>query len=72
MSAGSDAPAERLLTFGQAAEILGISLRQLRRLIDGGRIPFVRVSERTPRVRASDIQSFVVAAVVNRAVGGGS
>ena len=65
MSAANETAVERLLTFDQAAEFLGISFRQLRRLVDGGRIPFVRVSKKTPRIRTSDIQSFVAAAVVS-------
>jgi excisionase family DNA binding protein len=69
MSTTDGGTVERLLTFGQAAEFLGISLRQLRRLVDGGRIPFVRVSERTPRIRASDIQSFVSSAMVSHSAG---
>lgn len=55
-----------LLTYGQAATFLRISLRQFRRLVDGGSIPFVQVSERAPRVQLSDIQKFVAAATVQR------
>jgi excisionase family DNA binding protein len=69
MTAASETTVERLLTFDQAARFLGISLRQLRRLVDGGRIPFVRVSKRTPRIRTSDIKSFVAAAVVSHSTG---
>src|SRR5437660_944286 len=36
---------ETLLTFVEAARVLGISLRQFRRLVDGGKIAFVKVSE---------------------------
>jgi len=55
---------EALLTFDQAAEALGISLRQFRRLVDGGKIAFVKVSERAPRVRPSELQRFLDASVV--------
>jgi excisionase family DNA binding protein len=41
---------EALMTFDQAAEALGISLRQFRRLVDSGKVAFVKVSERSPRV----------------------
>ena len=57
---------DKLLTFGQAAANLSVSLRQFRRLVDSGRIGFVRVSERAPRVRLGDIQKFVTDATVNR------
>ena len=39
---------EALLTFAEAARVLGISLRQFRRLVDGGKVAFVKVSERSP------------------------
>jgi excisionase family DNA binding protein len=38
---------EALLSFAEAARTLGISLRQFRRLVDAGKIAFVKVSERT-------------------------
>ena len=50
---------EALMTFDQAAEALGISLRQFRRLVDSGKVAFVKVSERSPRVRPSEIQRFL-------------
>ena len=55
-----------LLTFSEAAKKLGISLRQFRRLVDDGKIPFVRVSERAPRVRATVLESFVSSVTVAR------
>jgi excisionase family DNA binding protein len=58
------ATVEALLTFAEAARVLGISLRQFRRLVDGGRVAFVKVSERTPRVRPSDLQRFLEASAV--------
>ncbi len=57
---------DKLLTFKQAANILSVSLRQFRRFVDSGRIAFVRVSERSPRVRTSDIMKFVTGATVQR------
>lgn len=55
---------ESLCTFAEAARTLGISLRQFRRLVDGGRIAFVKVSERSPRIRPSELQRFLAASVV--------
>ncbi len=55
---------EPLLTFAQAARMLGISLRQFRRLADSGKIAFVRVSERAPRVRPRELQRFLDASIV--------
>jgi excisionase family DNA binding protein len=60
---------EKLLTFRQAANNLCVSLRQFRRLVDSGRIAFVRVSERSPRVRSTDILKFVSNATVQRSNG---
>lgn len=70
MSPGSRIPfgdrSDKLLTFAEAAGLLSISLRQFRRLIDGGSIAFVQVSPRAPRVRASIIQDFIASATVQR------
>lgn len=55
---------EPLLAFGEAARSLGISLRQFRRLVDGGRIAFVKVSERSPRVRPSELRRCLEASTV--------
>jgi excisionase family DNA binding protein len=55
---------ESLLTFAQAARALGLSLRQFRRLVDGGKIAFVKVSERSPRIRPSELQRFLAASIV--------
>lgn len=55
---------EALLTFAEAARMLGISLRQFRRLVDGGKVAFVKVSERSPRVRPSDLRRFLDASAV--------
>jgi excisionase family DNA binding protein len=55
---------ESLLSFAQAAKALGISLRQFRRLVDGGKIAFIKVSERSPRIRPSELQRFLAASVV--------
>jgi excisionase family DNA binding protein len=61
---GEAGAVEPLLNFAEVAGVLGISLRQFRRLVDGGRIAFVRVSEPTPRVRPSELQRFLDASAV--------
>jgi excisionase family DNA binding protein len=60
----SIAALEELLTLADAAAVLGISLRQFRRLVDGGKIAFIKVSERSPRIRPSELQRFLTASVV--------
>lgn len=56
---------ETLITFGQAAERLHISLRQFRRLVDSGKLPFVRIGERSPRIRPSDLNRYLNASVIH-------
>lgn len=55
---------EKLLTFAEAARLLGISLRQFRRVVDGGKITFVKVSKRSPRIRPSDLRRYISASAV--------
>ncbi len=62
--AGEVSGLEALLTFADAALSLGISLRQFRRLVDSGKIAFVKVSERAPRVRPRELQRFLDASMV--------
>jgi excisionase family DNA binding protein len=57
-------PLEALLNFAEAAKLLRISLRQFRRLVDGGKITFVKVSERSPRVRPSELQRYLAASAI--------
>lgn len=64
LSPSEPARLEALLTFAEAAKALGISLRQFRRLVDGGKVAFVKVSERSPRVRPSELQRFLDASAV--------
>ena len=61
---GEAGAVEALLNFAEAARALGISLRQFRRLVDGGRLAFVKVSERTPRIRPSELHRFLEASAV--------
>ena len=64
VAAGEVSGLEALLTFADAALSLGISLRQFRRLVDSGKIAFVKVSERAPRVRPRELQRFLDASMV--------
>ena len=64
VAAGEVSRLEALLTFSDAALSLGISLRQFRRLVDSGKIAFVKVSERAPRVRPRELQRFLDASMV--------
>jgi excisionase family DNA binding protein len=68
-AAAAEAGCERLLTFGEAARVLGISLRHFRRLVDRGMVGYVRVSERSPRVRPSELRRFVGAAAIKHSEG---
>lgn len=46
------------LAYTDAAKYVNLSLRQFRRVfIDSGALPIVRVSERRPRVRLSDLNA---------------
>lgn len=63
-NAAESGAVETLLNFAEAARALGISLRQFRRLVDGGKVAFVRVSTRSPRVRPSELQRFLDASAV--------
>ena len=53
-----------LLTLRQTAEHLQLSLRQVRRLVDDGRLPVVKISERSPRVRIDDLTAFLASVTV--------
>ena len=58
---------EPLLTFSQAADFLSVSLRQIRRLIDSGKIPVVKISVRVLRLRLCDLQSYLASVTVQYA-----
>lgn len=53
----------KLLTFGEAAKLLSISLRQFRRLVDGGKLPVVRISDRAPRIRPGDLEKLISSSI---------
>lgn len=50
-----------LLSYQQAAERLGLSVRSLQRLVDAGRIPAHRIGPRGGRVRfdADDLETYL-------------
>ena len=62
-----DPAADRLLTVGQAAELLGTSERFPRRLIEQRRIRFVRVG-RHVRIPESALREFIEAGLVEPAI----
>jgi excisionase family DNA binding protein len=51
-------PRRLLITKGDAAEALGVSLRTIERLISAGRLPLVHV-EGAARVRVTDLEAYV-------------
>ena len=48
-----------LITFAAAAHMLGISLRQFRRLVDAGKIAVVRIGTRSPRIQLSQVRAYI-------------
>jgi excisionase family DNA binding protein len=57
-SQASAMPRRLLITKSDAAEVLGISLRTIERLISAGRLPLVHV-EGAARVRVADLEAYV-------------
>ena len=51
-------PRRLLITKSEAAELLGVSLRTIDRLISAGRLPLVHV-EGAARVRVTDLEAYV-------------
>jgi excisionase family DNA binding protein len=64
----SSLPVERLLTVGQAAELLGTTDRFPRRLIEERRIRFVRIG-RHVRIPESALREFIDAGLVEPVAG---
>lgn len=52
-----------LLTLGEVADRLGVSVRTVTRMVDSGTLPFLRVSARKVRVREEDLRSWIEARV---------
>ncbi len=48
-----------LLTYGQAAEQLGVSVSKVKTLIRRGDLPAVDVGERNRRIRRADLISYI-------------
>jgi excisionase family DNA binding protein len=57
-SSPSAMPRRLLITKSDAAEVLGVSLRTIERLISSGRLPLVHV-EGAARVRVTDLEAYV-------------
>jgi excisionase family DNA binding protein len=57
-------PRRLLITKGDAAEQLGVSLRTIERLIAAGRLPLVHV-EGAARIRVADLEAYVQALEVD-------
>jgi excisionase family DNA binding protein len=52
---------ERLLTVQEAAEILSLSVVQVRRYIADGSLPVIRFGRRAIRIKPSDLERFIEA-----------
>ena len=61
-------PDQLLITKGEAAERLGVSVRTLERLVATGRVPQVQI-ERLARFRVKDLESYVDGLVESRTDG---
>ena len=53
--------AEAFLTRQQVAARLNVSAQTVARLAESGELAEVRLSERSPRIRASDVDAYLVA-----------
>ena len=63
----TDLPA-RLLTVVEAAAILHLSPRTLRRMIDSGELSVVRFGRRTVRIRAETVASLIEQSIRNGSI----
>ena len=63
-------PDRLLITKGEAAERLGVSIRTLERLVATGRLRQVRI-ERLARFRVSDLEAYVDSLAADAAPGHG-
>jgi excisionase family DNA binding protein len=54
------------MSFAEAAKFLAVSLRQVRRLVDSGKLRCVVVSARCPRIRQSDLETYLESVTVDR------
>ena len=52
---------ERLLNAEQVAEVLGVSVRTVHRLVEDGRLEPVRLGHRTVRYRPANVAALVAA-----------
>jgi len=61
-----------ILTSGEAAGYLSVSLRQFWRLVADQQISVVRIGKRCVRVRRAELERFLEASTVGHAEGSGS
>jgi len=59
------------LTVAEAAEVLGVSKRTTRRLIDSGELPAYRPSQRTLWLRQEDLEEYLETRKTTEKVGEG-
>jgi len=57
-----------LIRLRQAAVLLNVSLRHVRRLIDDGKLPVVMIGSRCPRIRLSELLAYVNGATEVRSI----
>jgi excisionase family DNA binding protein len=50
---------ERLLTYQEAADRIGVSVRTIRRAVDARELPYVRFGHRPPRIGEDDLIAWV-------------
>ena len=68
MNAVGNSPIDALLTLKQVSSFLGVSTRQVYRLIAEGKIPVLKVGKRSPRVRPSDIEKYLESCTVQHGI----
>lgn len=56
---GGRRPVERLLTLQEVAEHMGVSVRSVRRLVDEGELPVIRIRTRLVRVSWAAFRDFL-------------
>jgi excisionase family DNA binding protein len=55
---------EPVLTYDQASNVLGISLRTFRRIVDEGKIAVTMIRDTIPRIRPRDLRQYIEKSVV--------
>jgi excisionase family DNA binding protein len=52
-------PVKHLLTIEDAAQILNVSTKTVRRLIKAGDLPFVRIANKSIRIHSNDLEWYI-------------